>query len=81
MADNQEPATGNERTHHRRVMLIAIVTIALLLTGMIWVARLIVEQQKLERCLATGQRDCLRIETPQSEPLAAGGQSEKKHAD
>ena len=62
-------------------MLIAIVVVALLLTGMIWVARLIVDQQKLERCLATGRRDCLRIETPQSQPPAAIGESENKTAD
>jgi hypothetical protein len=58
-----DPAPNNDG-HHRRVMLIAIICVVLLLGVMLWVVQMIIAQQKLERCLAAGRRDCLRIEVP-----------------
>lgn len=54
-----------DRRHHRRVMTIAFVAVIILLGAMVWVAQMIIAQQKLERCLSTGRRDCLIIEKPQ----------------
>jgi hypothetical protein len=55
---------GRDDGHHRRVMIIAIIAVALLLGAMVWVTKLIISQQKLERCLASGRRDCLQINVP-----------------
>ncbi|MGE3245339.1 MAG: hypothetical protein AB7F96_05850 [Beijerinckiaceae bacterium] len=64
MADEQSgPA-------HRRAMAFAALAVIALLAAMIWVVQLIVAQQKLERCLQTGRRDCLQIEAPARNPEA-----------
>lgn len=47
-----------------RNTIFAIVLIAVLLGAMIWVAKLVVDQQNLEKCIASGRRDCLTIEAP-----------------
>lgn len=62
-----EPDHGHDR-HHRRVMAIAAIAVMALLAFMIWVVQIFVAQQKLEKCIATGRRDCLRIEAPPREP-------------
>ncbi len=51
--------------HRRKVLLIGAVTAALLLAVMAWVATLLVEQQRIERCLASRRTDCFRIDAPQ----------------
>ncbi len=75
---SSEPSSsqhGNDDGHHRRVMLIAAIAIILLLGAMVWVAQMIVSQQKLERCLSSGRRDCLQIEAPPREIDPGGNQS------
>lgn len=63
---SREPTseTQHRDPHHRRVMAIAIIAVLVLLGAMVWVVQLFIAQQKLERCLASGRRDCLRIEAP-----------------
>lgn len=43
--------------------MIGTAAAAVLLAIMAWAVSLIVEQQRIERCLATRRTDCLRIET------------------
>jgi hypothetical protein len=64
MSPAPPPDRDHRDPHHRRVMAIAIVAVLLLLGAMVWVVQLFIAQQKLERCLASGRRDCLRIEAP-----------------
>ncbi|MCC2098278.1 MAG: hypothetical protein KDJ29_15380 [Hyphomicrobiales bacterium] len=72
MAD-QPPRQPHDQ-HQRRVMAIAAVAVIVLLAAMIYVAQMIIAQQKIERCLASGRRDCLQIETP---PRADGAQEQR----
>lgn len=62
----KNPDAGQQRPdhHHRNVMIIATVAVVVLLIAMVWVVQMIIAQQKLERCLATGRRDCLQIAAP-----------------
>ena len=55
--------SGSEK-HSRKVTLIATAVVAVLLAMMVYVVHLLVEQQRIERCLANRRPDCFRIETP-----------------
>jgi hypothetical protein len=55
--------SGNEK-HSRKVTLIAAAAVAILLALMVYIVQLLVEQQRIERCLASRRPDCFRIETP-----------------
>jgi hypothetical protein len=55
--------SGNEK-HSRKVTLIATAAVAVLLALMVYIVQLLVEQQRIERCLASRRPDCFRIETP-----------------
>lgn len=59
-----DPKTQHTQdAHRRRVTMIGIAAAAVLLAIMTWAVSLIIEQQRIERCLATRRTDCLRIET------------------
>lgn len=52
MADDPEPPS-------RRNALLALVAIALLVVGGIWLARTLHDSSRLEDCLMAGRRNCL----------------------
>ena len=44
--------------------LIAAAATLVLLAAMVWLVQLLVEQQRIERCIASRRADCFRIEAP-----------------
>lgn len=59
-----QPDEHHDQHHGTRNTWLAIVLVTLLLGAMVWVAKLVVDQQNLEKCIASGRRDCLMIEAP-----------------
>ena len=58
-----EPAPETDQ-HRRKITWIGALAVMLLLGVLIWLVQWIVEQQRMERCLASRRPDCFRIETP-----------------
>ena len=68
---NGQHSDHAQDAHSRRVTMIGIAAAAVLLAVMTWAVSLIVEQQRIERCLATRRTDCLRIEAgPENRVIA-----------
>ena len=53
-----------DTSRRRKVTLIAAAATLVLLAAMVWLVQLLVEQQRMERCLASRRPDCFRIEAP-----------------
>lgn len=58
---------ADETDYAQRAFLNLLATIALLViaTGMVWTVLALDAQEKLRRCLDTGQRECVQLVPPQ----------------
>lgn len=59
---DQKPQTASA-AHARKVTMLAIAASLVLLAVMVWLVQLFVEQQRMERCIASRRLDCFRIDT------------------
>ena len=64
MKPTPPPPDAGHEAHRRKVFFIGSVATLLLLVAFVWLVQWIVEQQRLERCLASRRPDCFRIEAP-----------------
>lgn len=65
--DAEKPAQAapqNDEAHRRRVFLIAVTASLVLLGVLVWLVQILVEQQRIERCMVSRRPDCFRIDTP-----------------
>ncbi len=61
-ANPETDAPDLGQTHHNRVNLIAGLFILLLVLFSIWVVKIFVEQERLQRCLDTRRTTCFPVE-------------------
>ncbi len=64
--ERQETHSSADR-QRRKATLAASAVALVLLALLIWLVRDLVEQQRIERCLANRRPDCFRIDTPMPE--------------
>ncbi len=62
------PASDDETDYEHRhfTNLLAIVFLLAIAGAIIWTVRAMEENERLQRCLNAGRRDCVKIETPPS---------------
>lgn len=74
MAPLNDPDRPNDHTDYdrrRRVNIAVGVGLSVLLFVFIWAVQALEENERLQRCLATGRRDCIKVADPGREgPLA-----------
>lgn len=64
MAENGRPPPPDDDGPSRKATILGIIAAAFLLAGMIWLAQIFIQQQKLEECVQSGRRNCVEIERP-----------------
>jgi hypothetical protein len=60
------PVDETDYEHRHFVNLLAIVFLLAVAGAIIWTVRAMEDNEKLQRCLNAGRRDCVKIETPPS---------------
>jgi hypothetical protein len=69
-ANRQEPlgARRDETDYEHRhfVNLLAVAFLLIIAGAIIWTVRAIDDNERLQRCINAGRRDCVQIETPSS---------------
>ena len=72
MTQSQSPRAADDTDYKRRTTVNLVAVIALLVLGgvLYWALDLIDRQRKLERCVATGRRDCGGQLAPTRGPIA-----------
>ncbi len=65
-AASPAPADETDYEHRHFVNLLAIVFLLAVAGAIIWTVRAMEDNEKLQRCLNAGRRDCVKIETPPS---------------
>ena len=58
------PDDETDYEHRHLVNLLAIVFLLAVAGAIIWTVRAMEDNEKLQRCLNAGRRDCVKIETP-----------------
>ena len=61
-----EPADDTDYEHRHFTNLLAAALLLAIAGGIIWTVRAFDENERLQRCLNAGRRDCVKIETPPS---------------
>ena len=61
-----EPVDDTDYEHRHFINLLAIVFLLAIAGAIIWTVRSIEDNERLQRCLNAGRRDCVKIETPPS---------------
>lgn len=63
----EEPDRPESPQTSARGVVAGVIAALLLLGLLVWTVQLLVEQQRLERCLASKRPDCFRIDSPARE--------------
>ena len=58
------PADDTDYEHRHFINLLAIIFLLAIGGAIIWTLRAMDENERLQRCLNAGRRDCVKIETP-----------------
>ena len=61
-----EPVDDTDYEHRHFINLLAIIFLLAIGGAIIWTLRAMDENERLQRCLNAGRRDCVKIETPPS---------------
>ncbi len=64
--DQPTPVDDTDYEHRHFTNLLAIIFLLIIAAAIIWTVRAIDENERLQRCLNGGRRDCVKIETPPS---------------
>ena len=59
-----EPADDTDYEHRHFINLLAIIFLLAIGGAIIWTLRAMDDNERLQRCLNAGRRDCVKIETP-----------------
>jgi len=65
-ADGAAPDDDTDYEHRHFTNLLAIVFLLVIAAAIIWTVKSIEDNERLQRCLNAGRRDCVKIETPPS---------------
>jgi len=65
-ADGAAPDDDTDYEHRHFTNLLAIIFLLAIAGAIIWTVRSIEDNERLQRCLNAGRRDCVKIETPPS---------------
>ena len=66
--DPQRPNDHTDYAQRRRVNIVVAIVAAVLLGALIWTVRAIQENERLQRCHASGRRDCEKLDIPDAPP-------------
>ncbi len=66
--DPERPNDHTDYSHRRRVNIIAGISIAVLLGILIWTLQTFLEYERLQRCYASGRRNCEKLDIPDTAP-------------
>lgn len=65
--DPERPNDHTDYARRRRVNIAVGVGLSVLLFIFIWAVQALEENERLQRCLATGRRDCVKLTAPPRE--------------
>jgi hypothetical protein len=65
-SSDRDPQRKDETNYQQRnfVNLVTVIVLLVIAIGVVWVVNAMEANETLDRCLETGRRDCVRIDTP-----------------
>ena len=66
--DPERPNDHTDYAHRRRVNILVGIGLAFLLGLLIWTVQSFEEYERLQRCYASGRRNCEKVDIPAAQP-------------